>query len=162
MKNMMLLNAMMIVDFLWGGPKLKALWSRVLSFVEAGGHPPPSAHSKGLWQGPPGQTVLETVLSLVYKQVRFFIISTVLSSSTCLFGIGKSVLTSKQNVKCPFYSHKRAYFFLFFIVWKGRWFWHFTHFGAIKSPRRSRGLLIGSAISVLFRSSASKVVHLKF
>ena len=29
-----------------------------------------------------------------------------------------------------------------FIVWKGSWFWLFTHFGAIKSPRRSRGLFI--------------------
>ena len=25
----------------------------------------------------------------------------------------------------------------FFIVWKGSWFWLFTHFGAIKNPRRS-------------------------
>ena len=31
---------------------------------------------------------------------------------------------------------------LWFIVWKGSWFWLFTHFGAIKSPRQSRGFFI--------------------
>ena len=25
----------------------------------------------------------------------------------------------------------------YFIIWKGSWFWLFTHFGALKSPRRS-------------------------
>ena len=56
MVNMISPNAMMNVAFhCW--PKLKALWSGVLSFVESADHRSPSKHSKGLWQGQPGQKV---------------------------------------------------------------------------------------------------------